>query len=126
MKKFCFLSILVPLIGAATAVQADTDQNALVVTASNATKNQLLVYNSGGQLIQTVPTQGQGGVSGNAGGIEAKGNMVAVVNFGSQSVSIFERRDNGFHMKQLVPTVSSPVSVAFGADHLYILGTTTG
>jgi len=124
MKEFCFLSILVPLIGAATAVWADTDQNALVVTASNAAKNQLLVYNSGGQLIQTVPTQGQGGVSGNAGGIEAKGALVAVVNFGSQSVSIFERRGNGFHMKQLVPTVSSPVSVAFGADHLYILGTT--
>jgi hypothetical protein len=124
MKKFRFLSILVPLIGAVTAVQADTDQNALVVTASNATKNQLLVYNTGGQLIQTVPTQGQGGVSGNAGGIEAKGNIVAVVNFGSQSVSIFERGGNGFHMKQLVPTVSSPVSVAFGAGHLYVLGTT--
>jgi hypothetical protein len=124
MKKFRFLSILVPLIGAVTAVQADTDQNALVVTASNATKNQLLVYNTGGQLIQTVPTQGQGGVSGNSGGIEAKGNMVAVVNFGSQSVSIFERGGNGFHMKQLVPTVSSPVSVAFGAGHLYVLGTT--
>ncbi len=75
MKRFCFLSILVPL--AATAVQAGADQNALVVTASNATKNQLLVYNTGGQLIQTVPTQGQGGVSGNAGGIEARGNMVA-------------------------------------------------
>jgi hypothetical protein len=124
MTKLCFFSILVPLIGAATAVQADTDQNPLVVTASNAAKNQLLVYNSGGKLIQTVPTQGQGGVGGNAGGIEAKGSLVAVVNFGSQSVSMFERGDNGFQMKQLVPTVSSPVSVAFGADHLYILGTT--
>jgi hypothetical protein len=73
MKKVCFLSILVPLIGTATGVQAHTDQNVLVVTASNATMNQLLVYNSGGTLIQTIPTQGQGGVSGNAGGIEAKG-----------------------------------------------------
>jgi hypothetical protein len=27
-------------------------------------------------------------------------------------------------MKQLVPTISNPVSVAFGAGHLYILGTT--
>jgi hypothetical protein len=124
MKRFCFLSMLVPLMGAAPAVQGGVDRNALVVTASNATKNQLLVYNTGGQLIQTVPTQGQGGVSGNAGGIEAKGSMVAVVNFGSQSVSMFERKDDGFHMKQLVPTVSSPVSVAFGDGHLYILGTT--
>lgn len=119
-----FLSILIPLIGAATAVQADTDRNALVVTASNTAQNQLLVYNTAGQLIQTVHTQGQGGASGNAGGIEAKGNLVAVVNFGSQSVSIFERRDDGFHLKQLIPTISGPVSVAFGPGHLYILGAT--
>jgi hypothetical protein len=124
MKKFGFLNILVPLIAAATAVQADTDQNALVVTASNTAQNQLLVYNAGGQLIQTVSTQGKGGASGNAGGIEAKDDMIAVVNFGSQSVAIFERMEDGFRMRQLVPTVSSPVSVAFGGDHLYILGTT--
>jgi hypothetical protein len=124
MKKFGFLSILVPLLGAATAIHADTGQNALVVTASNAAKNQLLVYNAAGNLVQTVLTQGQGGVSGNAGGIQAKGNLVAVVNFGSQNVSILERWGNGFQVKQLVPAVSGPVSVAFGAGHLYILGTT--
>ncbi len=124
MKRLGFFSILVPLIGAATALRANTDPSALVVTASNAAKNQLLVYDSGGKLIQTIPTQGQGGVSGNAGGIEAKDNLIAVVNFGSQSVSIFQHENNNFQMKQLVPTVSSPVSVAFGAGHLYILGTT--
>jgi hypothetical protein len=124
MRKVRFLSILIPLIGAATGVQADTDHNALVVTASNATKNHLLVYDSTGNLIQTLSTQGQGGVSGNSGGIAAKGNLVAVVNFGSQSVSLFERWDNGFQLKQPVPAASGPVSVAFGADHLYILGTT--
>jgi hypothetical protein len=37
---------------------------------------------------------------------------------------MFERADNGFQMTQLVPTVSSPLSVAFGRNHLYILGTT--
>jgi hypothetical protein len=111
-------------MGAATAVHADRDRNPLVVTASNATKNQLLIYNSTGKLVQTISTQGQGGASGNAGGIEAQGNLLAVVNFGSQSVSLFEREFNGFEMRQLVPTSSSPVSVAFGPDHLYILGTT--
>lgn len=59
MKKSCLLSVLIPLIGAATAVQADSSNYALVVTASNATANQLLVYNSGGTLIQTVPTGGR-------------------------------------------------------------------
>src|ERR1022692_641504 len=124
MKKSCLLSVLIPLIGAATAVQADSANDALVVTASNATANQLLVYNTGGTLIQTVPTGGQGGVSGNAGGIEARGNLIAVVNFSSLNVSMFELGSQGFQMKQLVPTISNPVSVAFGAGHLYILGTT--
>jgi hypothetical protein len=124
MKKSCLLSVLIPLIGAATAVQADSANGALVVTASNATANQLLVYNSGGTLIQTVPTGGQGGVGGNAGGIEARGNLIAVVNFGSLNVSLFERGSNGVQMTQLVPTIANPVSVAFGASHLYILGTT--
>jgi hypothetical protein len=123
VNTFRVSGILIPLIAAATAVHADTDRNALVVTASNAAGNQLLVYNSGGKLIQAVSTQGQGGASGNAGGIQAKGNLVAVVNFGSQTVSILERQNNGFQMKQLVPTASSPVSVAFGGGHLYILGT---
>ncbi len=121
-KKICLWGLLLPLLGAVTAAAAD--QNALVVTASNATQNQLLVYSTGGQLIQTVSTRGAGGVSGNAGGIETNGDLVAVVNFGSQSVSLFERSYNGFRMTQSVTTVSSPVSVAFGADHLYILGTT--
>src|ERR1035441_2072019 len=50
--------------------------------------------------------------------------MVAVVNFGSQNVSLFELKNKGFQMKQLIPAASNPVSVAFGNDHLYILGTT--
>jgi len=124
MKKVCFVSILVPLIASAMAAQSGIDKDVLVVTASNAATNQLLVYNSGGALIQTVATQGKGGVGGNAGGIEANGSLVAVVNFGSQNVSILERGNGGFRMTQLVPTISSPVSVAFGAGHLYILGTT--
>src|SRR5579862_6602692 len=105
IQKMCLLGILVSLIGAVPAMQADSDRDTLVVTASNSTTNQLLVYNSSGKLIQTLATQGQGGASGNAGGIEAKGDLVAVVNFGSQTVSVFERGGNGFEMKQLVPTV---------------------
>jgi len=123
MKKLSFFSVLIPLIGSAFAAKPTTP-NAWVVTASNATTNQLLVYNSGGTLIQTVPTGGQGGVSGNAGGIEAKGGLVAVVNYGSLNVSMFELGSDGFTMTQLVPAISSPVSVAFGGSHLYILGTT--
>ena len=121
LNRFRFFGILVPLIGALAAAHA---QNALVVTATNAAQNQLLIYDSSGQLIHTVSTHGQGGVGGNAGGIEAKGSLVAVVNFGSQNVSIFERANGSLRMTQSVPAASNPVSVAFGGSHLYILGTT--
>jgi hypothetical protein len=117
-----FFRILVPLVGAAGAALAATDPDALIVTASNAASNQLLVYNPAGKLVQTLATQGQGGASGNAGGIQVNGGLVAVVNYGSNSVSLFERIGSGLHAAQVVPTVAKPVSVAFGAGHLYILG----
>jgi len=123
MKSRAF-GFLVAFIGAVSASYAATVPNTVVVTASNASANQLLVYNASGKLLQTVATGGKGGVSGNAGGIEARGELVAVVNFGSQNVSMMERLPSGFALRQLVPASSSPVSVAFGHAHLYILGTT--
>ena len=121
MKSVHLASLLVPLLGAATAVQAASP---LVVTASNATANQLLVYSPSGQLIQTLSTKGAGGATGNAGGVQTSDGLVAVVNFGSQSVSIFQVGNHGLSLTQVVPTVANPVSVAFGENHLYILGAT--
>jgi len=125
MKAVSVLGLFALWAGAGLAAMADGNSQALVVTASNATNNQLLVYDATGRLLQTVPTRGQGGAGGNAGGIEARGTLLAVVNFGSQSVSLFQRADNGFHLQEVIATASSPLSVAFGHDHLYILGTTT-
>src|SRR5258708_28458618 len=125
MKKACVLAAIVLLAGAVGAVRAADDQETLVVTSSNASSNELLVYDTRGALVQTVPTLGQGGVGGNSGGIAIQDDIVAVVNFGSQSVSLLTRDGIGFAFRQAVTTVSAPVSVAFGKDHLYILGTTT-
>jgi len=124
MKKITFLSILVPFLGAVLAAQPNAVPNSLVVTATNAAANQLLVFNTAGKLLQTVNTGGQGAASGNAGGIEASGGVVAVVNYGSKNVSMFAREGNSFQMRQLVPAADKPVSVAFGSGHLYILSTT--
>jgi hypothetical protein len=124
MQLRSFFRILAPLVGAAGAAFAAMDTNALVVTASNAASNQLLVYNTAGKLMQTLSTQGQGGVSGNAGGIEVEGGLVAVVNYGSNNVSLFQRGGDGLHLVQVVSTVAKPVSVAFGPAHLYVLGAT--
>ena len=123
MKEVRIFSILALLIAGAT-VHAETRQDALVVTASNTDNNQLLVYDTADQLMQTISTQGKGGASGNAVGIAAHDGLVAVVNFGSQNVSIFGRADDRLQMRHLIPTASSPVSVAFGHGHLYVLGTT--
>lgn len=111
-------------LGGTLALSAETSET-LVVTASNGAQNQLLVYSAKGALLQTLPTEGKGGASGNAGGVEARNGMIAAVNFGSQSVSIFERHEDGIRLAQVISSASSPLSVAFGEDHLYILGTTT-
>ena len=118
------------LLGMSAPASASQASEALIVTASNLATNQLLVFSPAGTLLQTLPTQGQGGVSGNAGGVAAHHGRVAVVNFGSNNVSVFVRSEGhgeghaGFRLEKVVPTYGSPVSVAFGDDHLYVLTTT--
>lgn len=117
----------VVLLGAATAACAQgASRGALVLTATNAPTNELVVLDTAGNVLRRIPTQGQGGVSGNAGGIAANRDLVAVVNFGSSNVSIFERDEGGrhFRLQRVISTLGSPVSVAFGNDHLYVLTTT--
>jgi len=113
------------LLAAATTASAE-GRASLVLTASNATTNELIVMNTAGTVLKRIPTQGQGGVSGNAGGIAASRDRVAVVNFGSSNVSIFQRDEGGrgLRLERVIPTLGSPVSVAFGNDHLYVLTTT--
>jgi hypothetical protein len=124
LKRFQRIGAFALLLVAATVARSQEGQTLVVTTSNAATSNQLLVYDTNAKLVQTIATQGKGGVSGNAGGITAQQNQLAVVNFGSNSVSLFERFGNGFALTQVIPAASSPVSVAFGNDHLYILGTT--
>jgi hypothetical protein len=126
MKILHHLTTLAVLSAVATsAVAKSEDRPTLVVTASNsATSNQLLVYSASNHLVQALATGGKGGVSGNSGGIAASRDHLAVVNFASQNVSIFEQGRSGFRLQKLVPSVSRPQSVAFGHHHLYILGAT--
>lgn len=112
------------LLTAGVVAAADRD-GTVIVTSSNSADNRLLVYDTAGTLIQEVPTLGQGGAGANAGGIAARNGIVAVINFGSQSVALFSRGEAGFELRQTIPVSSQPVSVAFGKTHLYVLGTTT-
>jgi hypothetical protein len=126
MKSFQYAgAVALLLVAAAGARSQGWTGKTLIVTASNTPSNSLLVYDTSDRLLQTVSTGGAGGASGNSGGIAASWGWTAAVNFGSQSVSIFKRSDSGLELKQIIAINSSPVSVAFGHGHLYVLGTTT-
>ena len=102
------------------------NQDPLFLTATNPTgANFLAVVNTRTKETDYVPTGGNGGASGNAGGVAVAGPLAAVVNFGSSNVTIFVRLGNAIEPTQMVKTTSKPVSVAFGHDHLVVLCLTT-
>ncbi|MDB6011747.1 MAG: hypothetical protein JWL65_3997 [Gammaproteobacteria bacterium] len=111
---------------AAVASAHDGERHTVIVTASNTAANELLIYSPTGALENRISTQGQGGVSGNAGGIAQNYDRLAVVNFGSGNVSVFVKdfERATLRLESVIRSVASPVSVAFGDDHLYILTTT--
>jgi hypothetical protein len=96
----------------------------LFLTATNATNNSLAIVNTRTKQTEYVSTGGAGGASGNGGGVAVWGKLAAVINFGSSNVTIFERVGNTMHVIQMVKTTSQPVSVAFGHNHLLVLGQT--
>ena len=97
----------------------------LFLTATNGATNFLAVIDTRTKEMDFVPTGGSGGASGNAGGVAVEGPLAAAVNFGSSNVTIFARHGNSMQPIQMVKTTSKPVSVAFGHDHLVVLGLTT-
>jgi hypothetical protein len=98
-----------------------------VVMTNDTTDNAIKVYDVRTQtLLQTLATHGQGGAGGNARGVRAHdGDLVAVVNNGSNTVAVFRRDGRGFRFQQLVTTTSAPVSIDFGNEHMYVAGATT-
>ncbi len=103
----------------------ESGPNPLFLTATNGAANALAVLNTVTKELDYVPTGGAGGASGNAGGVAVEGRLAAVVNFGSSNVTIFVRRGNAMQPMQKIATSSQPVSVAFGHNHLIVLGVTT-
>jgi hypothetical protein len=109
-------------------VTAEQRGSTLVVTMTNdATSNVVQVYDAATHaLLQTLPTQGQGGVGGNARGVKQfNGELVAAVNNGSGTVAVYRRQSGGLKFEKVVTTSSAPVSVDFGNGHMYVAGATT-
>jgi hypothetical protein len=101
------------------------NQDPLFLTATNGANNFLAVINTRTKQTDYVPTGGLGGAGGNAGGVAVNDRIAAAVNFGSSNVTIFVRRGNAMEPTQVIKTSSQPVSVAFGHNHLVVLGLTT-
>jgi hypothetical protein len=125
-NRTSILGALALFVAGSATTQAAHANSTLIVTASNLPVNQLLVYSASGALLKQIPTQGQGGVGGNSGGIAQDHDRLAVVNFGSGSVSVFTKdlEHSTLHLESVIATNGGPVSVAFGHDHLYVLTTT--
>jgi len=95
---------------------------------NNPSGNALVVVDPVSQSVSVLGTGGLGGASGNAGAVQSQGRLIVVPNFGSNDLSILVRRENEtIFRSQTIPLGSNqaPVSTAFGANHLYVLTTTS-
>jgi hypothetical protein len=112
-------------LAAPAAFGADKSRAPLFLTATNGSTNYLAVIDTVTRETDYVPTGGAGGASGNAGGVAVQGELAAVVNYGSLSVTIFMRQGNTMQPVQTVKTTTAPLSVAFGHNHLVVLCAST-
>ena len=131
MSRFVGIGSAAVFLVFATGVaglEADHRAVTLAVTMTNdPVSNQSKVYDVGSRvLLQTLSTHGKGGVGGNARGVKQyRGEVVAVVNNGSNTVALYKRNGSALRFDQLVTTTSAPVSVDFANDHMYVAGATT-
>jgi hypothetical protein len=127
VKTLATLPLICAAAASAAGAEAQTTAAPLFLTATNSTPNYLAIIDSRTKQTTYVPTGGQGGVSAgsNAGGVAVSGKIAAVINFGSSTVTIFQRRGDTMQPVQSIATSSQPVSVAFGSGHLVVLGLTT-
>ena len=112
----------------AGSVKADPRGPTLAVTMTNdQVSNAIQVYDAATHaLLQTLPTQGKGGVGGNARGVrQYNGELVAAVNHDAGTVAVYRRQDDGLKFEKVVTTSSAPVSIDFGNGHMYVAGATT-
>jgi hypothetical protein len=122
------VAVLLALAGQTVHVSAHHSGPTLAVTMTNdSTANAIQVYDASTHaLVQTLSTQGKGGVGGNARGVrQYNDELFAAVNNGSNSVAVFRRQNNGLTFEKLVTTSSAPVSIDFGNGHMYVAGATT-
>jgi hypothetical protein len=121
------------LVSSALAAEGQTGRSTLVMTSTNdANSNAVVVFQlkTGGtptlSLARVLPTGGKGGASGNAGIVQFDGELGAVANYGSNTVTELARYGNGIlpvGTIRLAPECQGPDSVALGSGHVFVVGT---
>ncbi len=122
------LFVLLPGAAHAADLQLEKHERTLAVVMTNDPKvNQIKIYDAKDRtLLQTLPTNGQGGAGNNARGVrQFNGELFAAVNKGSNSVAVFRRDHDRLRFDSLVYTTSAPISIDFGNGHMYVAGATT-
>ena len=120
LRLYGVAAVLMVTVNATGVLGKDHTVTLAVTMTNDAESNEIKVYDATtNTLVQTLSTHGKGGVGGNARGVrQLKGDLVAAVNNGSNSVALFTRNGNGLRFDRLVATTSAPVSIDFGNDHM--------
>ncbi len=126
-----FLPAALILTGA-MAAQGQSVRSPLVVTSTNnAGGNEVVVFKLDTQgsasleMTQMLMTGGKGGASTNAGIVQFQGELGAVANFGSNTVSQLLRHGDAIAVGpaiHLADDCTKPDSVALSANHLFVVG----
>lgn len=108
------------------------ERSSLILTSTNdGSQNSVIVFklNTRGTpsltALQSISTNGKGGASGNAGILQFQGNLGAVANFGSNSVTQLWRRGDFISPVRSIALASDctgPDSIALTRDELYVVG----
>lgn len=124
--------LTVTVFASALAVAGEHDRSVVVLTSTNgAGANDVLVFklDTTGtptlSLTQTLPTGGQGGATNNAGILQFQGDLGAVANFGSNTVTRLSRSDDQIAVDGTIELASGcvqPDSVALKQARLLVVG----
>jgi len=132
ITRLAGVTIAASLLAASVAVAGERDRSVLVLTSTNdRSTNQVLVYQLGTgaasalSLVQTLPTGGRGGASGDAGILQMRDDFGAVANYGSGDVSELVRDGDFIQVRRqikLIPGCLKPDSVALTDGQLFVAG----
>ena len=124
--------LAVTLCASAVAVAEEHERSVLVLTSTNeSNSNSVVVFKleptgtTSLSLNATLPTGGIGGAGGNAGILQFKDDVGAVANFGSNTVTRLERREESIALAgafKLSSGCVQPDSVALDHEHVFVVG----